>query len=80
MKKITLTAALVLSITAAKADEGMWTLYDLPNAVYEQMRAEGFAMPYDGLYNSDNAIKNCVVNFGGFCSGVVVSPDRKSVV
>ncbi|NPD53780.1 S46 family peptidase [Prevotella sp. PTAC] len=75
MKKITLTAALVLSITAAKADEGMWTLYDLPNAVYEQMRAEGFAMPYDGLYNSDNAIKNCVVNFGGFCSGVVVSPD-----
>ncbi len=75
MKKITLTAALVLSITAAKADEGMWTLYDLPNAVYEQMRAECFAMPYDGLYNSDNAIKNCVVNFGGFCSGVVVSPD-----
>ena len=75
MKKLTLTAALVLSITAAKADEGMWTLYDLPNAVYEQMRAEGFAMPYDGLYNSDNAIKNCVVNFGGFCSGVVVSPD-----
>ena len=65
----------MLSITAAKADEGMWTLYDLPNAVYEQMRAEGFAMPYDGLYNSDNAIKNCVVNFGGFCSGVVVSPD-----
>ena len=53
----------------------MWTLYDLPNAVYEQMRAEGFAMSYDGLYNSDNAIKNCVVNFGGFCSGVVVSPD-----
>ncbi len=65
----------MLSITAAKADEGMWTLYDLPNAVYEQMRAEGFAMSYDGLYNSDNAIKNCVVNFGGFCSGVVVSPD-----
>lgn len=65
----------MLSITAAKADEGMWTLYDLPNAVYEQMRVEGFAMPYDGLYNSDNAIKNCVVNFGGFCSGVVVSPD-----
>ena len=65
----------MLSITAAKADEGMWTLYDLPNSVYEQMRAEGFAMPYDGLYNSDNAIKNCVVNFGGFCSGVVVSPD-----
>ena len=65
----------MLSVTAAKADEGMWTLYDLPNAVYEQMQAEGFTMPYDGLYNNSNAIKNCVVNFSGYCSGVVVSPD-----
>ena len=32
-------------------------------------------MPYDALYNSDNAIKNVVVNFSGYCSGVVVSPD-----
>ncbi|MBO5185890.1 MAG: S46 family peptidase [Prevotella sp.] len=75
MKRITLAAALMLSVTAAKADEGMWTLYDLPNAVYEQMQAEGFTMPYDGLYNNSNAIKNCVVNFSGYCSGVVVSPD-----
>ena len=58
-----------------KADEGMWTLYNLPPAVYEQMKAEGFLLPYDDLYSSDNAIKNCVVNFSGYCSGVVVSPD-----
>ena len=32
-------------------------------------------MPYADLYQSDNAIKNCVVNFSGYCSGVVVSPD-----
>lgn len=75
MKKIALMAATMLAVTSAKADEGMWTLYDLPQTVYEQMRAEGFTMPYDGLYNSDSAIKNCVVNFSGFCSGVVVSPD-----
>lgn len=60
---------------AAHADEGMWTLYNLPQAVYEQMKAEGFTMPYDELYKSNNALKNAVVNFSGFCTGVVVSPD-----
>ena len=57
------------------ADEGMWTLYNLPDAVYEQMVAEGFQLPCDMLYNSPDAISNYVVNFSGFCSGVVVSPD-----
>lgn len=28
------------------ADEGMWTLYNLPQAVYNQMKGEGFALPY----------------------------------
>ena len=59
----------------ARADEGMWTLYNLPQAVYEQMQAEGFAMPYNSLYTGDDALKNAVVNFSGYCSGVVVSPD-----
>lgn len=59
----------------AKADEGMWTLYNLPQAVYEQMKAEGFKLPYDALYSSNDAVMKSVVNFSGFCSGVVVSPD-----
>lgn len=59
----------------AKADEGMWTLYNLPQAVYEQMKSEGLQMPYNQLYNSKNALKNAVVNFSGYCTGVVVSPD-----
>ena len=64
-----------LTATTARADEGMWTLYNLPQAVYEQMQAEGFAMPYNSLYTGDDALKNAVVNFSGYCSGVVVSPD-----
>ena len=58
-----------------KADEGMWTLYNLPNAVYETMKQENYQLPYGALYQGEDAVKNCVVNFGGFCSGVVVSPD-----
>ena len=75
MKRITLALLLTLSAVFSKADEGMWMLYNLPQAVYEQMKAEGFELPYDGIYSSDNAIKNCVVNFSGYCSGVVVSAD-----
>ena len=58
-----------------KADEGMWTLYNLPNAVYETMKQENYQLPYGALYQGEDAVKNCVVNFGGYCSGVVVSPD-----
>ena len=74
-KNLFLAAALMLSSAAAHADEGMWTLYNLPQAVYEQMKSYGFSPSYDQLYKSDDAIKNAVVNFSGFRSGVVVSPD-----
>lgn len=77
MKKSALLIAGLLAwgSTSIHADEGMWTLYNLPDAVYEQMVAEGFQLPCDMLYNSPDAISNYVVNFSGFCSGVVVSPD-----
>jgi len=75
MKKILSSLLALLAISPAHADEGMWTLYDLPAAIYEQMRQEGFQLPMEQLYQSPNAVKNAVVNFGGFCSGVVVSPD-----
>lgn len=76
MKKSTLVLAGMLAMsTASKADEGMWTLFNLPDAVYTQMVDYGFSLPCDMLYNNPNAISNYVVNFSGFCSGVVVSPD-----
>ena len=73
--KTLLLSALLATGTAAHADEGMWTLFDLPQPVFAQMQSYGFALPYEGLYSADNAIKNAVVNFSGYCSGVVVSPD-----
>ncbi len=75
MRRLMVCLAAFMAALAAKADEGMWTLYNLPNAVYEQMKGYGFALPYSRLYQSDDAIKNSVVNFSGYCSGVVVSPD-----
>ena len=74
MKKLLLSLMCLCSI-GANADEGMWTLFDLPAAVYDQMKGYGFQLPMEQLYQGDHAVKNNVVNFGGYCSGVVVSPD-----
>lgn len=75
MKKI--LSFLVMSVFAltANADEGMWTLMDLPKAVYDKMVEEGYELDYNKLYQDDDAIYHAVVNFGGYCSGVVVSQD-----
>ena len=74
LKQFIALAALTLSMPAS-ADEGMWTLYNLPTQVYDQMCGYGFQLPYGSLYQGDQAVKNAVVNFSGYCSGVVVSPD-----
>ena len=75
IRKTILLLTCVVASFQAKADEGMWTLYNLPPQVYEIMQNEGCTMPYNDLYYGDNALKNAVVNFSGFCTGVVVSPN-----
>lgn len=76
MKKLLLLLFISISsvqFSAVKADEGMWTLMNLPQAVYEKMKEEGYQLAYEKLYNDSDAIYKAVVNFGGYCSGVVVS-------
>ncbi len=75
MKKLLLLLATLLPTTSIFADEGMWTLMNLPQAVYDKMKEEGYQLEYGKLYHDQDAIYNAVVNFGGYCSGVVVSPD-----
>ena len=75
MKKILLVLSICLSVVQAKADEGMWTIYNLPPQVFEIMQNEGMTMSYNDLYYGENALCNACVNFSGFCSGVVVSPN-----
>ena len=74
-KVVTLLAATAAVCMPAHGDEGMWTLYNLPQAVYDEMVQEGFQLPYNSLYAGQDALKNAVVNFSGYCSGVVVSPN-----
>ena len=75
MRKVILLIVCVVASLQSKADEGMWTIYNLPPQVYEIMQNEGFEMSYNDLCYGDMALKNAVVNFSGYCSGVVVSPN-----
>ena len=77
MRKLLITSLILIFnfqfsiFNSLRADEGMWTLYNLPDAVYEQMQVEGYRLPKASLYGG---LSNCVVNFSGFCTGEVVSP------
>ena len=74
MKKL-LSILLALAALTAHADEGMWTLHDLDSRTVAVMKKLGLKMNASDLYTAGQkgALKDAVVLFGGYCSGVVVS-------
>ncbi len=60
----------------AKADEGMWMLNNIDSKTASVMKELGLQLTPQELYNPDGvSLKDAVVDFGDFCSGVVVSPN-----
>lgn len=56
--------------------EGMWLPCCLSEQTRQMMKEMGLELSPGQLYNPQGtALANAIVNFGGFCSGVVVSPD-----
>ena len=75
MKKIILCAICAISLFS-RADEGMWMLNNIDPKTAKAMRSLGLKLKPDQLYSTEHAsLKDCVVDFGDFCSGVVVSRD-----
>lgn len=71
-----LMAVLLATTSNIKADEGMWMLNTISPKTAEVMKGLGLKLTPEELYNPDGtSLKDAVVNFGGFCSGVVVSPE-----
>lgn len=76
MKKNLLLFCLLLCSFMAHADEGMWLLSKLDKKTSLMMQQLGLEMPVRQLYNDKSpSLKDAIVSFGGFCSGVVVSSD-----
>lgn len=76
MKKIFLCATFCALSLISNADEGMWMLNRIDEKTAEAMKSLGLQLTPDQLYSTEHAsLKDCVVDFGDFCSGVVVSAD-----
>ncbi len=75
MKRIfPLLLTLLLSTYLLHADEGMWLLGKMNKPLREEMKAMGLEVPFDKVYSPKHtSLKDAVVSFGGFCSGVIVS-------
>jgi hypothetical protein len=76
MKKILLSATLCALSLLSHADEGMWMLNRIGAKTAEAMKSLGLQLTPEQLYSTEHSsLKDCVVDFGDFCSGVVVSKD-----
>jgi hypothetical protein len=76
MKKILLSATLCALSLLSHADEGMWMLNRIDAKTAEAMKSLGLRLTPEQLYSTEHSsLKDCVVDFGDFCSGVVVSKD-----
>lgn len=74
MKKLFLLLALLPLYVFGH--EGMWLPCCMSKQTQQMMKDMGLELSPSQLYNPDGAaLANAVVSFGGFCSGVVVSPD-----
>lgn len=78
MKKILLfCTALVLCLSSARADEGMWLLKLMKQQHLEDsLRRAGLQLPPEALYSETSpSLRECIGIFGRGCTGEVVSPD-----
>ena len=76
MKKILLAALAAVCTLTSHADEGMWMLNNISPQTAQTMKNLGLKLTPQELYNPDGvSLKDAVVDFGDFCSGVVVSKD-----
>ena len=69
-----LAIACLWATALAYADEGMWMLGNLNKETRRTMKELGLQLSAKQLYHPRRpSLKDAVVSFGGFCSGVVVS-------
>jgi hypothetical protein len=77
MKKLfSLVAALTLTMTVARADEGMWLPYSLNGQNLAEMQAMGCKLTAEQIFSFNQpSIKDAIVQFGGGCTGEIISPE-----
>ena len=81
MKKILCTlSALLLIVTGAWADEGLWLLPLIQKMNGKAMKDLGCRLTPEEIYSiNNNSLKDAIVQFGGGCTGEIIS-DRGLLV
>ncbi len=75
--KLLLLAIVVMVVSSAKADEGMWLLQLMQqqNSI-DMMKKQGLQLEAIDLYNPNGvSLKDAVGIFGGGCTGEIISPE-----
>jgi Peptidase S46 len=79
MIKRILMLALILSTSisfSSKADEGMWLPMLIKRLNYADMQKLGLKLTAEEIYDvNHSSLKDAIINFGGFCTGEVISKD-----
>jgi hypothetical protein len=73
MKRLLIALTVILSITSARADEGMW-IPSLIGKNYDEMVRLGLKLSKEDLYSiNHSSLKDAIVQFGGGCTAEMVS-------
>lgn len=71
-----MTAVALMIGATAFADEGMWMIQDINEALEKNMRARGLKLAANEIYNDEapgTAVSDAVVSIGFYCTGSVIS-------
>ena len=74
--KYLMTAVALMFGATAFADEGMWMIQDINEALEKNMRARGLKLAANEIYNDEapgTAVSDAVVSIGFYCTGSVIS-------
>ena len=77
MRRILLTLCLGLCLLpGARADEGMWLIQSLNQALEKNMKARGLKLGAREIYNEEaGGLSDAVVSLGFYCTGSMISQD-----
>ena len=66
----------MLTLTVARADEGMWLPYSLNGQNLAEMQAMGCKLTAEQIFSFNQpSLKDAIVQFGGGCTGEIISPE-----
>ena len=74
MKKIFLMCSFLLSFVQMRADEGMWLMMMIKRLQGQNLQEKGLRLTPEEIYSvNKSSLKDAIVQFGGGCTGEIVS-------